>query len=69
MTYSEPTDLAVLACPGGESFADEVIKHLNHIYSRRFRQKSDVLAKRYEVDRTSLIVINYTIVIDRLSVF
>ncbi len=55
MTYSEPTELALLACPGGENFADEVIKHLNHIYSRRFRQKSDVLAKRYEVDRTSLV--------------
>lgn len=55
MTYSEPTELAVLACPGGEKFADETIKHLNHIYSRRFRQKSDVLAKRYELERISLI--------------
>ena len=55
MTYSEPTDLAILACPGGESFADETIKHLNHIYNRRFRQKSDVLAKRYERDRTNLV--------------
>lgn len=55
MTYSEPTELAVLACPGGEKFADETIKHLNHIYSRRFRQKSDVLAKRYERERLSLV--------------
>jgi len=55
MTYSEPTQLAIVACPGGECFANETIKHLNHIYSRRFRQKSDVLAKRYEVDRLSLV--------------
>lgn len=55
MTYSEPTELAILACPGGEKFADETIKHLNHIYSRRFRQKSDVLAKRYEIDRIKLV--------------
>lgn len=55
MTYSEPTELAILACPGGEKFADETIKHLNHIYSRRFRQKSDILAKRYEVDRLKLV--------------
>jgi len=55
MTYSEPTELAILACPGGEKFADETIKHLNHIYSRRFRQKSDVLAKRYETDKTNLV--------------
>lgn len=55
MTYSEPTQLAIVACPGGERFANETIKHLNHIYSRRFRQKSDVLAKRYEVDRLRLV--------------
>ncbi len=55
MTYSEPTDLAIIACPGGAKFADETLKHLNHIYSRRFRQKSDVLAKRYEVDRINLV--------------
>lgn len=55
MTYSEPTELAIIACPGGEKFAEETLKHLHHIYSRRFRQKSDVLAKRYEVDRTSLV--------------
>lgn len=55
MTYSEPTELAILACPGGEKFADETIKHLNHIYSRRFRQKTDILAKRYEVDRLDLV--------------
>lgn len=55
MTYSEPTELAILACPGGEKFADDTIKHLNHIYSRRFRQKSDVLAKRYERERESLL--------------
>jgi ribose-phosphate pyrophosphokinase len=55
MTYSEPTDLAIIACPGGENFADETIKHLNHIYSRRFRQKSDVLAKRYEMERIELV--------------
>jgi len=55
MTYSEPTQLAIVACPGGECFANETIKHLNHIYSRRFRQKSDVLAKRYGVDRLSLV--------------
>ncbi len=55
MTYSEPTNLAVIACPGGEAFASEVIAHLRHIYKHRFNQKSDVLAGRYEVDKESLI--------------
>ena len=25
MPYSEPTDLAIVACPGGEAFANEVL--------------------------------------------
>ncbi|MBQ5384011.1 MAG: ribose-phosphate diphosphokinase [Treponema sp.] len=55
MPYSEPTDLAVVACPGGESFADEVITHLRHMYKHRFSLKSDVISKRYNLDRESLI--------------
>ena len=55
MPYSEPTDLAVVACPGGESFADEVITHLRHMYKHRFSLKSDVISKRYNLDRESLV--------------
>ncbi|MBQ5400051.1 MAG: ribose-phosphate diphosphokinase [Treponema sp.] len=55
MPYSEPTDLAVVACPGGESFADEVIVHLRHMYKHRFSLKSDVISKRYGLDRESLV--------------
>ncbi|MEL3899894.1 MAG: ribose-phosphate diphosphokinase [Treponema phagedenis] len=55
MKYSIPTNLAIVACPGGESFADETIKHLTHIYARRFRQKLDRLSKRYNQDKSELI--------------
>ena len=47
MTYSEPSDLSIVACPGGAVFADEAIHHLNQIYRRRFKQKVDFLANRY----------------------
>lgn len=55
MPYSEPTDLAILACPGGESFAKEVIAHLNHIYRQRFILKTDAIAKRYQEEKDALI--------------
>ncbi len=55
MPYSEPTDLAVVACPGGESFANEVITHLRHMYKHRFSLKSDVISKRYSLEREKLI--------------
>jgi len=36
MNYSNPSNLGVLACPGGEVFADEVISHLKKGYRRSF---------------------------------
>lgn len=55
MPYSEPTDLAVIACPGGATFAEEVITHLRHIYKHRFTLKNDVIAKRYDLDKAKLV--------------
>lgn len=54
MPYSEPTNLAIVACPGGDAFANEVIQHLNHIYKHRFTLKSDVISKRYQIDKDEL---------------
>ena len=60
MPYSEPTNLAIIACPGGEVFANEVIAHLRHMYKHRFNLKRDVISKRYEVEKDALIKdINY----------
>ncbi len=55
MPYSEPTNLAIVACPGGETFANEVITHLRHIYKHRFTLKNDVLAKRYQLEKEKII--------------
>lgn len=55
MPYSEPTNLAIVACPGGEAFADEVITHLRHMYKHRFTLKNDVISKRYGIDKNELI--------------
>ena len=55
MPYSEPTSLAIVACPGGEAFADEVITHLKHMYKHRFTLKNDVISKRYELTKEDLV--------------
>jgi ribose-phosphate pyrophosphokinase len=47
MRYFNPANLAIIACPGGEVFANEVIAHLKHKYRQNFTQTVDVLAKRY----------------------
>ena len=55
MPYSEPTDLAIIACPGGEAFADAVITHLKHMYKHRFTLKNDAISKRYDLSKEELI--------------
>ncbi|MBQ0050743.1 MAG: ribose-phosphate diphosphokinase [Treponema sp.] len=55
MPYSEPTNLGVIACPGGAVFADEVIAHLRHMYKHRFALKSDVISKRYNLEKEKLV--------------
>lgn len=51
MPYSDPTNLAVVACPGGEYFADMVISHMRHMYKHRYNLKRDTIVKRYEIDK------------------
>jgi ribose-phosphate pyrophosphokinase len=55
MPYSEPTNLAIVACPGGDAFANAVITHLRNMYKHRFTLKTDVISKRYQVDKDKLI--------------
>lgn len=55
MNYSEPTRLAILACPGGERFADEVIAHLKRIYRKRFERKAAYLSKRYAITKEEVV--------------
>ena len=47
MKYSNPANLAVIACPGGGVFADEVIAHLKKLYRRNNERTAVELAKRY----------------------
>ncbi|MDR1626906.1 MAG: ribose-phosphate diphosphokinase [Spirochaetia bacterium] len=37
----------IIACPGGEEFANELIGHLKHIYVRRNERKAKILAAKY----------------------
>jgi ribose-phosphate pyrophosphokinase len=50
MNYSTPANLALIACPGGEVFADAVISHLKKGYCRSFERSVSELAVRYGLD-------------------
>ncbi|GHV81925.1 phosphoribosylpyrophosphate synthetase [Spirochaetia bacterium] len=54
MNHSGPANLAVIACPGGEVFADEVIFHLKQYYHHRFTKTVAALAKKYTLDTATV---------------
>jgi len=50
MNNSNPANLGVIACPGGEIFANEVITHIKKEYRHSFNRKITELAKRYGIE-------------------
>ncbi len=50
MSFAKPTSLGVIACPGGESFAGEIIAHLKTLYRRRFEKKAQFISKLYDME-------------------
>lgn len=60
LSISKPGTLGIIACPGGASFADELIPHLRSIYARKYERMAARLAKRYKISREKAIErINY----------
>jgi len=43
--------MGILACPGAEAFADQVVRKLAGIYKRRFDRKTQALASRYHISQ------------------
>lgn len=55
MNYIESNNLAIIACPGGESFANLTIENLRHIYAHKFYNQSKKLAKRYTIEESDMV--------------
>ena len=50
MNYSNPENLAIIACPGAEVFADKVVSHLRKGYRRNFDNMIAELSTNYGME-------------------
>ncbi|MDR0684133.1 MAG: ribose-phosphate diphosphokinase [Spirochaetaceae bacterium] len=50
MYYSSPANLAIVACPGGETFSDQVIVHLKNQCLRIFKKTADEMSRRFSME-------------------
>ncbi len=55
MSFSKQTTLGIIACPGGDKFANSIIAHLKTIYSRRFESKASGISKLYGIDNEEVV--------------
>jgi ribose-phosphate pyrophosphokinase len=55
MDYVNPAHLAILACPGGEVFAGEVVRHLRKGYRRNLEGIAADMGRRYGMDNDEVI--------------
>ena len=55
MSISKPSTLGIIACPGGERFADEIIRNLRGIYRKKYDKMAMVLAEKYSVSKQDAI--------------
>ena len=61
MSLTRPTALGIIACPGGEKIAEEIIGHLKTIHQSRFEKKSATLSKLYNITKEeALKKLNFT---------
>lgn len=51
MSFTKSETLGILACPGGEDIAGEIIEHLKRIYVRRFERRARILAAKYGMSK------------------
>ncbi|MDR2098241.1 MAG: ribose-phosphate diphosphokinase [Spirochaetaceae bacterium] len=50
MHYSSPANLAVVACPGGEAFANQLTAHLKSHYRHIFNRTVDEMSRRFNLE-------------------
>ncbi len=54
MSFTNPNEMGVIACPGGEAFANEVIPILRNLYTRNYERKANELAKKHKLGKDEI---------------
>lgn len=55
MSLSKPSSLGIIACPGGERFAEEITENLKTLFVKKFDRKVNNLSRRYERPKEEII--------------
>ena len=51
MRFSKPVNMGIVACPGAEVFAEDVILNLKRNYTKKHKQKADIVSRLYGMEK------------------
>jgi ribose-phosphate pyrophosphokinase len=55
MSLSKPTSLGIIACPGTEFFAADIVANIKQLFVKKTKRKSAVIAKKYKLETKEVI--------------
>ncbi|MBI9101947.1 MAG: ribose-phosphate diphosphokinase [Spirochaetales bacterium] len=55
MILTKSEQIGVIACPGAEEFAEDIISNLKSIYIKRYTRRLNSIARRYEMEKPEII--------------
>ncbi len=55
MSYIDPQHLGILACPGANNFANQIIKHLEKISKKEINNRIDLLSRKYNIPKDKVL--------------
>ncbi len=55
MSLSKSASLGIIACPGGETFVNDIIPHMKSIYRKRYEKMAQTLGQNYSLSREEVI--------------
>jgi ribose-phosphate pyrophosphokinase len=51
MRFSKPVNMGIVACPGAEVFADDIILNLKKNYTKKHKQKAELISRLYGMEK------------------
>ena len=55
MSLIKAANIGLIACPGAEHFSEGVLKQLKLIYKKRLNRRANLLAKKYDLEKSDII--------------
>ena len=55
MSLPKPPSLGLIACPGTETFAADIVENIQQLFIKKTKRKAEVIAEKYSIDSKEIL--------------